>query len=120
MYQIKLIKGLSYWGGNEGAIKVTKDSPFYNAKTLEEAQEAVGTGYFTLIGEVKAEVKAQVPLTKEAIDKLTKPELIELAEQQAINLAECKTNDERKETIIQALGLNEQEEAGVEVGFEEE
>lgn len=120
MYQIKLIKGLSYWGGRDGVIRATKGNPFCEVETIEEAQEAVETGYFTLTGEVKAEVKVQVPLTKEAIDKLNKTELIELAEQHAINLAECKTNDERKEAIIQALGLNEQEEAGVEVSFEEE
>lgn len=121
MYQIKLIKGLSYCGGREGTIKATKDSPFCMVVTLEEAQEAVATGYFEFVKkEIIIHNQDPVQITKEAIDKLTKPELIELAEQHAINLAECKTNDERKEAIIQALGLNEQEEAGVEVGFEEE
>lgn len=120
MYKIKLIKGLSYWGGKEGAIRVTKGSPFCEVKTLEEAQEAVDTGYFTLIGEVKTENTAQVQFTQEAIDKLNKADLLVLAEQHGINLAECKTNEDRKEVIIQALGLNEQDETEIEVNFDEE
>ena len=51
--KLKLTKGLSYRGGVNGILKATKDKPFILVSTMEEAQAAVATGYFEIVGTQK-------------------------------------------------------------------
>lgn len=112
MIQLKLIKGLSYRGGKGGCLQATKSSPLCLVNDMEEAAEAVETGYFQIIGEIKATVST---VKDKSISEMSKDELIQYAKEHDIDIAGCKTNEERKATINAALSSND-----TQVEYEEE
>lgn len=114
MYKLKLIKGLSYRGGNDGKVKVTRDKPFCVVENVEEAEALLASGHFQMVelpkvkdlgnGDVKfGEQGIQFTVENKSISNMVKDELIAFAKEKGIDISECKNNDERKTTIKKAL-----------------
>lgn len=114
MYKLKLIKGLSYRGGNDGKVKVTRDKPFCVVENVEDAEALLASGHFQMVelpkvkdlgnGDVKVgEQGIQFTVENKSISNMVKDELIAFAEEKGIDISECKNNDERKTTIKKAL-----------------
>lgn len=114
MYKLKLIKGLSYRGGNDGKVKVTKDKPFCVVEDMEEAEALLASGHFQMVelpkvidlgnGYVKiGDQGLKVTGGNKGISNMIKDELIAFAAENEIDISECKNNDERKKVIIKAL-----------------
>ncbi|TCX51934.1 MULTISPECIES: hypothetical protein [unclassified Dehalobacter] len=114
--QLKLTKGLSYRGGLNGALKATKDKPFISVETKKEAEAAVATGYFEIVGaaapaapaanllnDVKSSSAVTTADLPKALSKMTTDELVAKATDLNVDISECKTNKERVETIQAAI-----------------
>ena len=115
MYKLKLIKGLSYRGGKDGKVKVTRDKPFCVVENLEEAEALLASGHFQMVAEPKAlEEKGQKE--PKAVKDMTKEELITFALINGIDISLCKNNDERKAVITKALEEKGQKEPDGESG----
>ncbi len=122
---LKLIKGLSYRGGANRALKASKGQPFVSVETMEEAEAAMATGHFEIVrvpqapppaeppaGTQEDKKQAQTPRTSAALttadlskplNKMTTAELVARAAEIGVDISDCKNNDERREAIQAAL-----------------
>lgn len=103
--RIKLIKARSY----SGAVRATKAQPYADVETLEEANALVATGYFELCSSPATDNSEEdtdegITPDYEALSEMTKAELTAYAEENGINVRECKTKADILETISAANG----------------
>ena len=104
MAKVKLIKARSY----NGLVKATVKQPIVEV-SAEDAQILVATGYFELLadeetsGDLKNEGEGNVP-DYEALSEMTKAELVSYAEQNGVDIGDCKTKAEILQIISAANG----------------
>lgn len=105
MIKLKLKKVRSYYG----TVKATHDHPYVEVETEEEAQALVAKGYFDVCasptvpdgdGEGKDGEGDTAP-DYEALSEMTKAELTAYAEENGIDISECKT----KADILKAISV---------------
>ena len=105
MIKLKLKKVRSYYG----TVKATHDHPYVEVETEEEAQALVAKGYFDVCaspdvhdgnGEGKDGEEDTAP-DYEALSEMTKAELTAYAEENGIDISECKT----KADILKAISV---------------
>lgn len=124
MYNLRLIKGKSYFG----IVYATEKSPLVNVAEKEKADYLVESGYFELIGNSENLEPETVPnnvdtpedsgeLFSEDVDETeensvsevmelqrkTKAELIDYAAKKGIDVVGCKTKDEIFSKIVEAM-----------------
>jgi len=105
MTTVKLIKALSY----SGAVKATREQPYVNVNTEEEAQALVNTGFFSVCASPvpdngsKDDKGDELP-DYEALSEMTKAELAAYAENNQIDIEGCKTKADILEAISVANG----------------
>lgn len=106
MKTLKLTKGLSY-STMKVSVKKGQTASFED----DVAKRLLATGKFV---EVETEAEdadgdededGSEDLSAEAIEKMTKEELLALAEEKGIDLSDCSNNTERAEKIKGVLGL---------------
>lgn len=103
--KLKLIKARSYIG----AVKATRNKPFVEVETEEEAKTLVETGYFELCSSDVSDTFGDDDNGEEAPDykalsEMTKAELTAYAEKSQINIKSCKTKADILEAISAANG----------------
>ncbi len=106
MYHLRLKKALSY----RGVVSATKDAPDVFVDDKAAAEAALSSGYFDLI---KAPDDKKEPESKqtegnavdyEKLGNLTKAELIKFAEENEIDIKDCKTKGDILEEISAFYG----------------
>lgn len=111
MFKLKLIKGMSYHGGIDGHIKVTKANPECIVETDEEAQSLIGSGFFSLVERVESGAEPQKDGDPHlSIDSMTVKELKEYAAEHEVDISACKNKEEIKAVISEAEQKEEQED----------
>lgn len=110
MITVKLVKARSY----SGTVKATKAQPYVNVNTEEEAKALADTGYFEICtsskeinnggGDASDDDGGESLPDYEALSKMTKPELVAYADENGINIDDCKTKAEILEAISVANG----------------
>lgn len=135
MIRLELVIGLSY---SARGVNCKKGEPFEVSD--EVAAKLMATGRFTTVREVVDEAPPAAhpengavdppanvngesgqqtaspaeSLSDDKIGRMTKPELIALAEKKGIDISECNNNTERAERICRALGLASNVQLGLE------
>ena len=122
MYHLRLCKGLSYMG----IVSATQDAPDVYVAEEAQAKSLAASGYFEMLGELNEivvnepvalpdkelepaadlfEVEEPEPVVPELVDlqKKTKAELIDYADQSGIDITGCKTKDEIYQKIVEAF-----------------
>lgn len=108
MVKLKLKNVRSY----TGAVKATHDKPYVEVETDEEAKALVATGYFDICassiipytdGAEKRDESDTIP-NYDVLTEMTKAELIVYAEENGIDVSNCKTKADILKTISVANG----------------
>lgn len=100
MVQLKLKNVRSY----TGAVKATQSKPYVQVETEDEAQALVATGYFDVCASAPVPVPNDDDETVpnyEALSEMKKAELTAYAEENGIDISDCKT----KEDILKAISI---------------
>ena len=105
MIKVKLVKARSY----SGTVKATREQPYVNVNTDEEAQALVNTGFLAICGSSAPDNDCEDDRGEslpdyEALSKMTKSELTVYAEENDINIEDCKTKADILEAISAANG----------------